>query len=603
MEHHSKLRGHKRSVNCLQVGSDGSTLVSASDDKTVRLWDTESGKTTKCVTGCFKSDIEALSFGLAKNIVYVACTDAVSTFDLRKEGLILKEPLTQVAMDGGDEVSNIALNAKGDLLAVAMDSGVINLIPVKPNGTFCENSGATRYRRLARQHTNIVNTVAFKPTNPKELLSGGFDYNACIWETDRAKPKATTYFTALPAPDSDPVDLERAADRVPMQMVNPPFVMALKYVLGGRCVVAALGDGTVSFFILFVSLVGCECGILDLLHPTSHSTQPTFLSGQLTLRALHVHVGASAKRQGSKLHRRRGGAPLYDHRPLRGRLPRGNRRWVNAGCETAEYRFHQFNKPIVMAFVYVPHYGCDGDAVGCLLDSALLAAGTDCMIHVFKLVVPAEEISAGTGGGGGKGAQKKKQSASVAAKLEVQIVPLFSITHDRKVNALACVFGPYASSAGDGKALQEVPVPVQAVPLAITESKEAEAVAVDTAETAAPAPAVASEPAPASAPAPAPAGATEPAAEQAVEAVQALEPSESATVTSSEEAGEPTTTANAPPAAADGSAVTTAAAAPESVAKETVGTPTIVEGPQKQGRCRCFVADTSGDISQYVYAF
>jgi WD40 repeat protein len=260
MQQETTLPGHKGSISCLQVSVDGSMLLSASEDKTVRVWDVTSGKATKCLAGCFQSDIETVRFGAAKGVVFVACTNSIAAFDIGKEGVILKEAITQVGMtEGGDEVSTMALNAKGDLLAVAMDSGVINLLPVKLNGVFCENSGTTRYRRLTRQHTNIVNAIVFKRNNPKELLSGGFDYTACVWETDRGKPKATTSFTALPAGDGEPSAGDSETAPMPLQMVNPPFVMAMDYVLGGRCIVSALGDGTVCTLPLVRKCCGWLC--------------------------------------------------------------------------------------------------------------------------------------------------------------------------------------------------------------------------------------------------------------------------------------------------------------------------------------------------------
>ena len=239
------LNGHRGSVGCLQISSDGTHLISGSEDNTVRVWELSSGKPQKCLAACFESDIESVRYGYDKNIVYVACTKSIYSFDLRSEGLVSKSPHGQVGLsEGGDEVSNLALNAKGDLLAISMDSGVINLIPVKTNGTFCENTGATRFKRLSRFHTNIVNTITFKKNNPRELLSGGFDYNACIWDVDRGRPKASTSFSKLPVEEKEG-ESEEDNIRQSLQIVNPAFVMAMDYALGGRCVVAALGDGTV----------------------------------------------------------------------------------------------------------------------------------------------------------------------------------------------------------------------------------------------------------------------------------------------------------------------------------------------------------------------
>ena len=236
-----KLRGHKGSVNCLQLNAPEQTLISGSEDKTVRLWDLRTNRTGKCVAGCFTSDIEAVRYGYDKNVVHVATSNALFSFDMRFEGLLSKEPLSQVNFsENGDEVSSIALNSKGDTLAVAMDSGVINLLAMRANGTFCENAGATRYKRLTRVHSNIVSTIQFKKNNPRELLSGGFDYIGCVWDIDKGRPKVSSVFQPIPVSEES----EDAAPK--MQLVNPPFVMHMSYMMDGRCVAAACGDGSVS---------------------------------------------------------------------------------------------------------------------------------------------------------------------------------------------------------------------------------------------------------------------------------------------------------------------------------------------------------------------
>ena len=241
-----KLSGHKGPVSCLKICPESHILVSGAEDNVIRVWDLRSMRTSKCMTGCLSSDIEAITYVADKHMLYVACTKGLYSFDLHSGGLIVKEANSEVSLnEGGDEVASVTINVKGDMLAVAMDSGVINLLPIKANGSFCENSGATRYKKLSRVHTNIVSTVAFKKNNPRELISGGFDYAACIWEADRGRPKASTSFKALPSEDAGTEGQGGDGGGVPLQMVNPPFVMALQYVLGGRCVVAALGDGTV----------------------------------------------------------------------------------------------------------------------------------------------------------------------------------------------------------------------------------------------------------------------------------------------------------------------------------------------------------------------
>jgi hypothetical protein len=90
-----------------------------------------------------------------------------------------------------------------------------------------------------------------------------------------------------------------------------------------------------------------------------------------------------------------------------------------------------------------------------------LTTGTDCMIHAYKLVT-VEASSNNNTGGKGSTAQKKKQQPSPLPSLEVEVVPLFSVAHGRKVNALACVFAPYPADIR-GDAASPVPASVEAL--------------------------------------------------------------------------------------------------------------------------------------------
>jgi hypothetical protein len=82
------------------------------------------------------------------------------------------------------------------------------------------------------------------------------------------------------------------------------------------------------------------------------------------------------------------------------------------------------------------------------------------MIHAYKLVTV--EARSNNTGGKASAASKKKQQPSPLPNLEVEVVPLFSIAHGRKVNALACVFAPYTADA-QGDAASPVPASVEAV--------------------------------------------------------------------------------------------------------------------------------------------
>jgi WD40 repeat protein len=122
------LHGHANDVDNLQFSPDGRWLLSCGRDATVRIWDVETGESIQT----FHSD--------KKEILALRC----------------------------------AFRPDGRQAASSMDR-VIRLWDIARNG----NDAA----RMLTGHTDVILSIAYSPDG-RLLLSGGFDQQVLVWDTD-----------------------------------------------------------------------------------------------------------------------------------------------------------------------------------------------------------------------------------------------------------------------------------------------------------------------------------------------------------------------------------------------------------------------------------
>ena len=261
---HTELKGHRGPVTCFagfaatssnteaavksaeseENDADKTTtgqpsrrlLASGSDDKTVRIWDTRTNKPVKCLHGCFPDSIEGVAFvPTDDNLLFAASGNVLYSFDLRQPSVIQNTALSALS-DIFEDINTLDVHPNQRLLAVSDDSNNIYFVPFDEQGALI-NSKETgiRYKTLSRVHNNIVGSLKFH-VNPKknEVISGGFDCMACIWDLDRGRPVKSIQFQCL----------EEVAST--NQVFNPPFVHSLGYICEGKLIVSGLGDGSVS---------------------------------------------------------------------------------------------------------------------------------------------------------------------------------------------------------------------------------------------------------------------------------------------------------------------------------------------------------------------
>ena len=156
---------------------------------------------------------------LDENYLSVAVDNAVLLYDRRSTSKLLQE-----FKFNQEEINQTALNEKGNFLAACDDSGEVKIIDLENNKL---------YKTLTKHHTNICNSVQFRPTKPSELITGALDCTVIRWDYTKNQP----------------------LDKISMQLgeydsysINPPMVHAVSIAGHGNTFVCGLGNGSVAVY-------------------------------------------------------------------------------------------------------------------------------------------------------------------------------------------------------------------------------------------------------------------------------------------------------------------------------------------------------------------
>ena len=160
-----RFSGHTGTIKCLAFSPDGKRLVTGSDDKSIRLWEVQTGREVLRLNR-HAAGINALAYIADTNRVATASRDqTVRLWDLRS-GLEVEQFDAQAG-----NVLDLAVSADGKRLASAHFDTILRIWDI----------GSGREIGQCVGHKQMVSALAFTPDG-KRLLSAGQDQTLRLWD-------------------------------------------------------------------------------------------------------------------------------------------------------------------------------------------------------------------------------------------------------------------------------------------------------------------------------------------------------------------------------------------------------------------------------------
>lgn len=168
------LAGHKGAVTCVAYSPDGTYVLSGSEDGTLKLWETATGREVRTFTG-HKAGVTSVAFSPDGSTAVSGSNDSTLRLWDVASGKELR------ATDGlGWKIAGVAFSTDGKLVASAADDNQVKLWSVPKLELVHALTG----------HGWRVTSVAFSPTG-ESSLSGSEDDSLKLWDVSKGQETRT----------------------------------------------------------------------------------------------------------------------------------------------------------------------------------------------------------------------------------------------------------------------------------------------------------------------------------------------------------------------------------------------------------------------------
>ncbi|KIM30112.1 hypothetical protein M408DRAFT_66913, partial [Serendipita vermifera MAFF 305830] len=168
------LQGHTSGISSVAFSPSGKLVVSGSDDKTVRIWDAETGNLVRRPLKGHKDGVTSVAFSPDnRHVVTGSWDDRARIWDAKTGNLVIKP------LEGHkDGVSSVAFSSDGRRVVSGSWDGTVRVWDVRTGGLVIQP---------LEGHGDGVTSVAFSPDG-RSIVSGSFDSAIRIWDVKTGKP-------------------------------------------------------------------------------------------------------------------------------------------------------------------------------------------------------------------------------------------------------------------------------------------------------------------------------------------------------------------------------------------------------------------------------